>query len=314
MPRSRPCARTFTLAADVEITLEANPGTVDQVYLRRLRQIGVNRLSIGMQSAHQQELKLFARSHHLEDVQQTVQMARAAGFDNINLDLIYGIPRQTFDMWRHSLDTALGLTPNHLSLYSLGLENATPLHSWVQSGTLPEPDPDLAADMYEWASDRLAAEGFEQYEISNWAQPGRACRHNLHVWHNRPYLGLGAGAHGYAAHTRYANVNLPAAYIERIQNQRAPLPFPLTVAAEETDTIDEQGEMAETMFMGLRLTQAGITGQEFRARFGRDLRAVYGTELDTLIGYGLLEQAAGERIRLTPRGRLLGNHVFAAFV
>jgi oxygen-independent coproporphyrinogen-3 oxidase len=136
----------------------------------------------------------------------------------------------------------------------------------------------------------------------------------VHVWHNRPYLGLGAGAHGYAAHTRYANVNLPIAYIERIQTQRRPLPFPLTTAVEETDTIDEQGEMAETMFMGLRLTQEGVTGRAFRARFGRDLWVVYGSQLDTLIDYGLLEETADERIRLTPRGRLLGNHVFAAFV
>jgi oxygen-independent coproporphyrinogen-3 oxidase len=310
----RACAKTFSLTPDVEISLEANPGTVDQDYLRQLHQIGINRLSFGMQSAHESELRLFARLHGLDDVRATIDMARTTGFDNINLDLIYGIPRQTLDMWRHSLETALSFNPTHLSLYSLGIENATPLQSWIAQGHLPAPDPDLAADMYEWASDYLAANGFEQYEISNWAKPGMACRHNLHVWRNLPYLGLGAGAHGCAAHTRYANVDLPAAYIERIQNQKETLPFPLSAAAEQITIIDSQEEMAETMFMGLRLTQEGITPEMFRARFGRDLWTVYGQELDSLIASGLLERTAAGRVRLTLRGRLLGNHVFAAFV
>ncbi len=308
------CAGLCSLTPDVEVTLEANPGTVNRDYLRDLRQIGVNRLSLGMQSAHPQELKLFARGHCLDDVYTAVDSACAAGFDNINLDLIYGIPRQTLEMWRHSLTTALSLGPTHLSLYSLGIENATPFESWIAQGDLPAPDPDLAADMYEWAADRLTTSGFEQYEISNWSRSGFACRHNLHVWHNQPYLGFGAGAHGCAAHTRYANVNLPATYIDRIQSQRAPLTFPLSAAAEEIDPIDPPSEMAETMFLGLRLTQEGITAEMFQARFGLDLWTVYGEEIDTLIAAGLLEQSARERIRLTPRGRLLGNHVFAAFV
>jgi oxygen-independent coproporphyrinogen-3 oxidase len=308
------CAARCALTPDVEITLEANPGTVNPDYLRDLRRIGVNRLSLGMQTAHAQELKLFARLHRLDDVRTTVDSARTAGFDNINLDLIYGIPRQIHQMWRHSLTTALGLNPTHLSLYSLGIENATPLESWIARGDLPAPDPDLAADMYEWASDHLAAAGFEQYEISNWARPGYACRHNLHVWHNQPYLGFGAGAHGCAAHVRYANVNLPAVYIERILNQRAPLDFPLSAAADEIDAVDLPSELAETMFLALRLTQEGIAAETFLARFGRDLWTVYGHEIDMLIAAGLLERTNGDRIRLTPRGRLLGNHVFAAFV
>jgi oxygen-independent coproporphyrinogen-3 oxidase len=308
------CADQCALTADVEISLEANPGSISPDYLRDIRRIGINRLSIGMQSAHAHELKLFARLHRLDDVQMTVNAARAAGFDNINLDLIYGIPRQTFVMWQHSLETAICLNPSHLSLYSLGIENATPLQSWIEQGDLPAPDPDLAADMYEWASDRLAAGGYEQYEISNWAKPGFACRHNVHVWRNLPYLGLGAGAHGCAAHTRYANVNLPAAYIERIQNQQTPRPFPLSAAAEEIDVIDQQQEMSETMFLGLRLTQDGITPEYFQARFGRDLWTVYHQELNSLIASGLLEHTADGRVRLSPRGRLLGNHVFGAFV
>jgi oxygen-independent coproporphyrinogen-3 oxidase len=308
------CAGSCSLTPDVEITLEANPGTVNPNYLRDLRRIGVNRLSLGMQTAHAQELKLFARLHRLGDVQVSVDSAGAAGFDNINLDLIYGIPRQTLEMWQQSLTTALCLNPTHLSLYSLGIENATPLESWIAHGDVPAPDSDLAADMYEWASDHLAASGFEQYEISNWARPGFTCRHNSHVWHNQPYLGFGAGAHGCAVHTRYANVNLPAVYIERIREQSTPRAFPLSAAAEEIDTIDPLGEMAETIFLGLRLTQEGITAEMFQARFERDLWTTYGKEIDGLIAVGLLEHSAGDRIRLTPRGRLLGNHVFAAFV
>lgn len=308
------CDRVFSLAPGAEISLEANPGTIDQAYLDQLRRFGVNRLSFGMQSAHESELKLFGRRHRLEDVRVVLKMARAVGFDNINLDLILGIPRQTLGMWRHSLEIAISLTPTHLSLYSLGIENATPLQRWIAQGRLPAPDPDLAADMYEWASERLAAEGFEQYEISNWARPGMACHHNLHVWQNRPYLGIGAGAHGYAARTRYANVSLPAVYIERIQNQKEPLAFPLSAAAETIDTVDDQEAMAETMFLGLRLTQEGIAPDMFRARFGHDVWTVYGRELDALIACGLLENTPAGHIRLTPRGRLLGNHVFAAFV
>ena len=136
------CADRCRLTPDVEITLEANPGTVDRTYLRDLRRIGVKRLSLGMQSAHARELKLFARLHRLDDVLATVDSARAVGFDSINLDLIYGIPRQALEMWQHSLTTALCLNPTHLSLYSLGIENATPLESWIAHGTLPAPDPD----------------------------------------------------------------------------------------------------------------------------------------------------------------------------
>jgi oxygen-independent coproporphyrinogen-3 oxidase len=308
------CTAAFTLAPDVEITLEANPGTVDQDYLYAIRQIGINRLSIGMQSAEPNELQLFARLHGVDEVRSTVKMARAAGYNNISLDLIYGVPRQTLDTWRLSVETALSMNPEHLSFYGLGVEDGTPIQRWIASGQLPPPDSDLAAEMYEWASARLATEGYEQYEISNWARPGFACVHNVHYWRNLPYVGLGAGAHGYAAQTRYVNVLRPAAYVERIEAQTAPLPFPLSAAADEIDMIDQQASMAEMMLMSLRLTQEGLSLDTFRTRYGRDLWSVYGEELDRLIGYGLLELTPETRVRLTERGRLLGNYVFEAFV
>jgi len=307
-------AAVFTLAPDAEITLEANPGTVTQDQLKSLRQIGVNRLSIGMQSAHASELKLFARQHRLDDVGATVALARMAGFDNISLDLIYGNPRQTMSMWRASLDAALRLAPTHISLYSLSIEDATPMQRWLAAGKLPPPDPDLAADMYEWASDRLAAAGYVHYEISNWARPGYSCRHNVHVWRNLPYLGFGAGAHGSAAGMRYANALFPPAYIERLGAQPDSLPFPLSAAAEEIETIDERTDMSETMFMGLRLIQEGISPDTFRMRYGYDLWSTFGQELDRLLAHSLLERTASGCVRLTKRGRLLGNRVFAEFV
>jgi oxygen-independent coproporphyrinogen-3 oxidase len=308
------CADAFELAPDSEITLEANPGTASQDYLNALHSTGVNRLSIGMQSAHISELRLFARRYRPADVRSVVDMARAAGFANISLDLIYGIPRQTMDMWRLSVNTALEMAPAHLSLYSLSIEEATPMQRLVARGRLELPDPDLAADMYEWASDRLAAAGFEQYEISNWSKPGFACRHNVHVWQNQPYLGLGAGAHGCAAHIRYANVLHPRTYITRLEAQDTALPFPLSAAAVEIDHIDRRESMSETMILGLRLTQVGISLEAFRERFKCGLWAVFGRQIDRLIAVGLLEHTTDGRVRLTPRGRLLGNQVFMEFV
>lgn len=308
------CADVFLLAPDTEITLEANPTTIEPNALYKLQQIGVNRLSIGMQSAHDSELRLFGRQHRLEHVYAAVSMARRAGFHNINLDLIYGVPQQSLEMWQKSVKTAIDMGPDHVSLYSLDIEKHTPLQRQIAAGRLPFPDPDLAADMYEWAADTLAVHGFEQYEISNWAKPGAACRHNVHVWRGSPYLGLGAGAHGCAQHTRYANVDPPTAYIERIMAQTTSLPFPLSAAVETTEHLDAPARMAETLILGLRLTQEGIVPDEFQARFGRALWDVYGEALNKLIAYGLLEQAPNSSIRLTRRGRLLGNRVFMEFI
>lgn len=310
----RRVGEVVTLLPGAEITLEANPGTVDEPTLRDLRRAGVNRLSIGMQSADADELRLFARRHDVDDVRRTVALARRAGFANLSLDLIYGVPGQSMATWQHSLNVALTMNPDHLSLYSLGIEDGTPMQRWIDQGTVPAPDPDLAADMIEWAAEHLTAQGFAQYEISNWSRPGFESRHNLHYWRNLPYLGLGAGAHGYAARTRYSTVLRPADYIARIETQRSPLAYPLSAAAVDSESIDDQVAMAEHMIMGLRLTEEGVASAAFRARYGRDLWDVYGAELARLMAAGLLERTPDDRVRLTPRGRLLGNHVFAAFV
>ena len=241
------------------------------------------------------------------------------GFDNLSLDLIYGVPGQTLEGWRQSLEHTLRLRPNHLSIYSLGVEAGTAMAVWIKRGLLDEPDSDLAADMYEEASVVLAERGFVQYEISNWALPGDECRHNLQYWRNQPYLGLGPGAHGYAGNTRYAVIKSPWEYVRRFTGAGTqPGPqgeFPLTPAVdpESIERLDQEQERAETMFLGLRLIQEGVPRQGFRERFGRPLEFFYEAELKQLAARGLLELIA-DRVRLTHSARLISNLVFERFV
>jgi len=305
--------RHFSLVGDAEISLEANPGTVSARWLKDIRAAGVNRLSLGMQSAHPADLHLLERDHDFFAVIEAVRAARSAGFRNLNLDLIFGIPHQTMERWQQTLNLALGLEPEHLSLYSLTLEHGTPLAHWVGRGLLPSPDPDLAADMYEWADARLADAGFRQYEISNWAEEGFACRHNLQYWRSEPYLGFGAGAHGYAEHTRTANVLAPAAYIRRMERIVDDYEFPRSPANVQARRLSHREEMEEFMMMGLRLTEEGVGAEEFVARFGLSLEDAFGGAIDRLVNLGLL-QWNGKRLRLTRSARLLGNVVFREFV
>jgi oxygen-independent coproporphyrinogen III oxidase len=307
------CRHGFEVTNDAEITLEVNPGSIDRDYLSRLREVGVNRLSIGMQSAHAQELRLFARQHGVDAVAQSVEDARWAGFDNVSLDLIFGIPHQTLAMWRDSAAAALALKPDHLSMYALGLEAGTPMTRWVERGWLPTPDDDLAADMYDLADEMACGAGLVQYEISNWSRPGYACRHNLQYWRNDPYLGVGAGAHGYAGGIRYEIVKPIQRYIDLAIAQDTPLRFPFTPTVERYDVIDDLGAMAEHMMTGLRLIEEGVSVEGFYRRFGRSIRDVYGGVLDWLSECNLLRQD-GDQLRLTPRARLLSNQVFLRFM
>ncbi len=302
----------FDLLPGAEISLEANPGTVDDAYLEALRALGVNRLSFGMQSANRAELALLEREHNFQAVADAVAMARAAGFDNVSLDLIYGLPDQSLSAWEHSLRAALDLAPDHLSLYCLTIEQGTPMHRWLQQGHIAAPDPDLAADQYEAACALLDAGGWEHYEISNWARPGRACRHNLTYWRNGDYLGLGAGAHGHAAGYRYAVVKQPRVYIRRLRDGR-PAHFPLSAAVADAHQIDEQEAMADTIITQLRLLHEGVDQAAFRRRFGRDVRDVYGKTVDKLLRWELLQERE-RRLLLTRRGWFLSNQVFYRFM
>ncbi len=307
------CREAFDVAPDVEITLEANPDGLDATQVAGWRALGINRLSFGVQSAHEDELRLFRRTHTFADVVQAVRLARAAGFDNVALDLIYGIPYQTLASWRETLVRATDLGPDHLSLYSLTVEEGTPLHIWVAKGKVPEPDPDLMADMYEFAQDFLAEAGYQHYEISNWARNGLMSRHNLIYWRNQPYLGFGAGAHGSYGGWRYWNVLTPQDYIARLEPAEAAPDFPFSPALAGCERISRELEMGETMMLGLRLIQEGVAFADFQYRFGADMRLIYAKELEQFQKYRLIEVNA-ERVRLTQRGRVLGNEVFAAFL
>jgi len=302
----------FDLAADAELSLEANPGTLSAGYLHDLHGLGFNRLSLGVQSAHPDELHLLERIHDYPEVVRSVEWARRAGFGNLNLDLIFGLPEQTLTRWQTTVNLVLGLRPEHLSLYALTLEHGTPFGRWAAQGLLPLPDPDTAADMYEWSEAALAAAGYGHYEISNWARPGRECRHNLQYWRNLPYLGFGAGAHGFAAGVRYSNVLRIRTFIERCADGSMAR-FPLSPAVVNSRHLSPHEEMQETMITGLRLTQEGVSAATFRERFGTGLEDAFGKEIAELAGLGLLEWADG-RLRLTVRGRLLGNQVFLRFV
>jgi oxygen-independent coproporphyrinogen-3 oxidase len=273
-----------------------------------------------MQSAHPDDLRLLERQHDFFDVVQAVRWSRKAGFNNLNLDLIFGLPAQSLARWQETLERAVEMGPEHLSLYSLTIEHGTPLQRRWARGMIPLVDDDLAADMYEYAMDSLPQSGFEQYEISNWARHGAdsgllACRHNLQYWRNQPYLGLGAGAHGYAVGTRTINVGGIRPFIERCAAGK-PVQFPSGPATRRTIRIDRFEEMQETMMVGLRLTQEGVSEAAFNQRFGESLRGVFGTEIERLVRMGLLEWVGEHlpRLRLTRRGRLLGNQVFMQFV
>src|SRR5687768_14327896 len=301
----------FSLTEDAEITMEANPGTVSYANLLELRKLGINRISFGVQSANMEELRMLERAHTFFDVIEAVSSARKAGFGNMNLDLIYGLPEQTLGTWQSTVKRILELHPEHISAYALTLEHGTPFGRWATKGLLPLPDPDLAAEMYEWASETFEAAGYVQYEISNWAKnvesrtsnvqastfdvrpltPSFACRHNLQYWRGLPYLAFGAGAHGYANGYRYSNVLRIKTYIERlIQPSGLSLqPFPLSPATVNQHEQTPQDDMSEYMMTGLRLTNEGVSTTEFEKRFGSKLPEVYEKEIEELLKFGLLE-------------------------
>jgi oxygen-independent coproporphyrinogen III oxidase len=309
----------YNLLPEIEVSIEVNPGTVTAGYLSDLKGIGFNRLSIGMQSALENELAFLRRIHSFKDTQNTVEWARRAGFENLSLDLIFGIPGQTLVSCQSSLKSALALEPEHISFYSLTVEAGTKLGTWVDRGLVEAPDDDLAADMYLWANDHLSQNGFERYEISNWARkdkgkPSWTSRHNLQYWRCSPYLGFGAGAHGFANHIRYSNVLPIGQYIQKIVESDNGV-FPAGPALLEKISLDRITEMQETMMVGLRMTQEGVSNAIFYSRFGENMRDVFAKEIADLNDKGLVEWIEdGARLRLRERGVLLGNQVFMQFV
>jgi oxygen-independent coproporphyrinogen-3 oxidase len=306
--------------AQAEVTVEANPGTVlGSDYLRGLRSLGVNRLSMGVQSLHDPTLRVLGRIHTAAEARASYHDARRAGFDNINLDFIFGLPGQDLAQWDATLKEIVTWDVDHFSLYSLILEESTPLYAQVVGGRVTVPDDDETGQMYENAMQVFGAAGYGHYEISNWARtapmaenspsinrmfPGYACQHNLAYWFNADYLAAGAGAHGHLYPRRFADILKIDDYIKTIADGQSPI-------AETTD-LEPRDLYAETMFMGLRLN-AGVSYRHFLDRCGVDMREVYGTELDELEHDGLLERD-DLGVRLTSHGRMIGNQAFIKFV
>ena len=304
--------QAFALAPMAEISMEANPGTVDEAYLTAVKAAGINRLSFGVQSAVASELALLEREHDFATVEEAVRAARAVGLENFNLDLIYGLPGQTLATWEKSLQAVLALRPAHISCYCLTIEPGTPMQRWLQDGRILPPDPDLAADQYELACEVLTSSGYIHYEISNWALPGHECQHNLTYWRNQPYLGLGAGAHGFAAGYRYAIVKQPRTYIRRL-TQEQPRHYPLSAATADFHAVDRAEGMSDTVITQLRLLEEGLDLAAFRATFGQSLDEAFQGIVTQLQDYGLLWERAG-RLLLTKKGWFLSNQVFYRFM
>ena len=307
----------FRLDPDAEITLEANPGAIEHGEHGRLDEFhaaGVNRLSMGAQSFDADLLRWMGRIHTPAEIETAFAAARSAGFDNINLDFIYALPGQSLEVWRDTLARAITLSPDHLSLYSLIVEEGTPLHSWVKQGRVAPVDDDIAADMYEIAELMLGATEYEHYELSNWSREKRACSHNLTYWHNLPYIGLGAGAHGWFASHRYSEARPIREYISRVETATKVSADPgvtshlPAAAVVEDEVISPALEMSETAFVELRLA-GGIDRRSFADRFGQDFESVFGPKLEGVRAAGLLDDT-DSHVRLSVRGRLLGNEVF----
>ncbi len=299
--------RHFRLAADIEVTLEANPGTVSRASLSGYRSAGVNRLSLGVQSLDDRFLALLGRVHTAAEAGLAVDLARRAGFDNLGIDLIHSLPGQSLEQWQAILGEAVALGPEHISAYGLSIEEGTPFAASAERGELDLPDEECAVGMIETTRDLLTASGFEPYEIANFARRGRRSRHNQVYWQRGSYLGFGAGAHSFLADGWGRRWHNPPGLREYQQSIDSGVP-----AEMDLSVLTEQEARSEFMFLGLRLLQ-GVSGDTFRAAFGRGFDDIWPAEIAGLVADGLLERA-GERLRLTRPGLLLANRVFATFV
>ncbi len=293
------CRARFTLQGDCEITVEANPNNATPGRLAAYRAAGVNRLSLGVQALDDTLLRLLGRQHTAARVRQAVGAARAAGFANLSLDLMYGLPGQSITDWARTLDEALALAPEHVSCYLLTLEDWTPMGQQVARGVLRLPDDDVVAEQYALARERLAAAGYRQYEISNWALPGSESRHNLGYWRVEPYVGVGAGAVSRLGPVRWKQTPVVADYLAAVAGGER--------RVVEEERLDAASQRREALVLGLRL-RAGVDAASYRARFGVEVTEVCGPALADLVAGGFLEWDC-RRLRLADRALLVSNEV-----
>jgi oxygen-independent coproporphyrinogen-3 oxidase len=305
------CHAAFEIDPDSEITIEINPASFSRTKVKQWLNAGINRASVGVQSFIDRELISLSRTHTADDARGTIELLRASGFENISLDLIAGLPDQSLADWEFNLGEALIIGPEHLSLYLLEIKESTQLYAQIRRGLRPKPDDDVAADMYRMISDATRQNGYEHYEISNFARVSEAktispfrSRHNLKYWTGAPFYGMGCGAHSYDGHARWVNILKTDTYIENVELSGH--------AIAEHHELGEAERASEALFMGLRLKE-GVSLAEFRAEYGVDVMERYGTELPRLSEAGLIETSGG-RLILTSAGRLLSNEVFVSFV
>ena len=298
------CRSYFTLTDDAEITVECNPGTVDSAKMVEIRKAGVNRVSIGVQAYQQKMLSRLGRIHNWREVVEAARSCKEAGFDNLNFDLMFGIPGQSQKNWRETLDRVIELTPQHVSAYNLKIEPDTPLHRDVVSGYLVSCDEELELEMYWYAIDFLTGHGFTHYEISNFAQPGREARHNLIYWNNEEYLGLGPAAHSMMNSHRFSNLESVELYINRLNKNESVI--------HKLNSLTREEQISETVFLGLRLI-SGLDLTAFEQRYGKSFSELFGDKIKKLTAQGLIENEEN-RLRLTAKGLPLANEVFAEFI
>ncbi len=287
-----------------EVTLEANPNSINGEMLERLRRSGVNRLSIGMQSFSDVMLKSIGRKHTVQEGVKAFECARAAGFTNINLDLMFGLPGQDLASWENSLQQAVALAPEHLSVYELTIEQGTPFADLASQERLDLPHEDVALMMFEQAQEILSANGYRQYEISNYARNGFECIHNINYWENGSYIGLGGGAVSCFSGVRIKSEENPVRFTQMINDGRMPF--------KEAEFLPLYARFRETVIMGLRMT-AGVSISRLERQFGVAPQGYYGETLSGLISQGLLEEA-GDRLRFTGKGLVLANRVMVQLV
>lgn len=297
-------AHVFQLTKDAEITVEGNPGTLNENKLFELKEAGCNRLSLGVQSFKEKELKLIGRIHNSYDVYNTYKLARQTGYNNISLDLMYGLPGQRLADWQYNLNKALELNPDHISLYQLNIEEGTLFYNMMLQGHIQEFEQELALNMYEYAIETLTRAGFIHYEISNFAKPDKKSRHNQRYWRYEEYLGLGAGASGFLGCKRYTNVMDLAVYNNLIADGKKPV--------SEEETIDEELAKREAVFLGFRLLD-GINKENFRKRFNVQIEDIFQEKINDLKKDKLIDEN-NSNLFLTRKGLYLANQVFMAFL
>tara|TARA_Y100001936_G_scaffold229029_1_gene250785 strand:- start:37941 stop:39146 length:1206 start_codon:yes stop_codon:yes gene_type:complete len=303
----------FYVDKNIEVTLETNPNDVSKNKFIDLISIGINRISMGVQSFDDSLLRMLGRRHDSKEAESSYKTLRETGFDNLSIDLMYGLPYQSIQSWENTLDKSIYLKPNHISLYSLQVENGTPLKSKINSGAYEKPDDDKAAEMYEIAEKKLFNKNFFQYEISNWSKKSFECVHNKIYWENNFYLGIGAGAHSRINNFRFSNIKSPKKYINTLMNNKVLKSETMKIDfIENLDSLSFSDEISETMMMGMRLNQ-GIKLEKFKQKFGKTIYEIFDNEIKKLKNLNLIE-INETHIRLSSKGRLLGNEVFQEFI